>query len=46
MEKSNRKGVRVSTRREDGTVGVLVESIVDEPFEVLISFCIEMDLYH
>lgn len=36
----------MSTRREEeGTVGALIESIIDVPFEVFISVLIEMELY-
>ena len=41
IEKSNRKGIKISTRREDeGTVGALIESVIDIPFEVFISVLI------
>ena len=44
-EKYKKNGVTISTRREEGTVGVLVNSIIDIPFEVMIAVLTEMDLY-
>lgn len=37
--------MRLSTRREDGSVGVLIEMELNLPFEVLISVLIDMELY-
>lgn len=45
VQKSNKKGLKISTRREESTVGVLVQAVIDQPFQYLIAALIEMSLY-
>ena len=45
IEKSDKKGVKVSIRKDGSTVGTLIESVIDVPFEVVISVLTEVDLY-
>jgi hypothetical protein len=44
IEKSNKKGMKISTKRGTDNVGVLVECVLSVPIEIFLTVLTEIDL--